>query len=186
MNGAGAEVRREKHKTPQGSLSPSAEVASFTPTVSVFGNEQASTGNAALAGAAVGAYRERTAPPLLLQKAYGNAAVGYAATRSPALTAPTAEIAPTRSQEGEEFEELAPADKKAALAPKKDPPMRRLGSRQRRSRTPRRKSQHCRAVARTRERPHAHARKPKPNRKHEAVRLECPVCRLLPLRPMYT
>ena len=122
MNGASAEILREKHKTLQGSLSPSAEVASFTPTVSAFGNEQASTGNAALAGAAVGAYRERTVPPLLLQKAYGNAAVGYAATRSPALTAPTAKIAPARSQEGEEFEELGPADKKAELAPKKEMP----------------------------------------------------------------
>jgi hypothetical protein len=122
MNGVGAEARREKRKTLQGSLSPSAEVASSTPTVSAFGSEQASAGNAALAGAAVGAYRERTVPPLLLQKTYGNAAVGYAATRSPALIAPRAEIASARSQEGEEFDELAPADKKAELAQKKDVP----------------------------------------------------------------
>ena len=80
MNGAGAEALREKHKAPQVSPLPSPEATSGTPTVTAFGTMQATLGNAALASAGINAFPAQAVPPILLQNAYGNAAVARAAT----------------------------------------------------------------------------------------------------------
>jgi hypothetical protein len=120
MNEAGVEAVRKKHERPPGWLSPSAQAPSLAPGVDVFGNEQASAGNAAVAGAAAGAFREPAVPPLLLQKAYGNAAVGHAATHGPPSIAPAAETAPAMPQATPQLPAEQPALAKARVEPEKE------------------------------------------------------------------